>query len=361
MAFLGSLEIQGFRIFKHLQVKRLGRVNLIVGKNNVGKSSLLEALAIYARKEQKAIWELLASRDETRYVVVSEEADEPLALKHLFHGRAELDENVSKIVIGEVDSVENRLSITAGWYRSRSNNGSQQLQAVQAEEYDMVPPPLLAVAMQKGGQKAIIHRFEKESRRHLRPSRAEKMALNCLFLPANGLNEKEIGQLWDRISLRDLEKDVLSMLRIVAKDIERINLIGQGDNRIPIVRMKELSEPIPLRSLGEGMNRIFGIALGLVNAKDGLLLIDDVANGLHYSVQYQLWRLIFASAHHLNIQVFATTHSNDCILAFQEAALEHKHSEGMLIRLENRLGQIVPILFDEQRLGIATQQEIEVR
>src|SRR6266566_2394017 len=65
---LNSLEIRGFRGFRHLQIERLGRVNLIVGKNNVGKSSLLEALQLYAVRGSPAlIWELLRVRDESRY------------------------------------------------------------------------------------------------------------------------------------------------------------------------------------------------------------------------------------------------------------------------------------------------------
>ena len=65
------------------------------------------------------------------------------------------------------------------------------------------------------------------------------------------------------------------------------------------------------------MIRIFGIALALENAKDGLLLIDEVENGLHYSVQPDVWRFLFQAATKLNVQVFATTHSYDCIKSFE--------------------------------------------
>src|SRR5262249_57748030 len=111
----------------------------------------------------------------------------------------------------------------------------------------------------------------------------------------------------------------------------------------------------------EGMDRLLGIALALVNAKDGILLIDEIESGLHYSVQPDVWRLVFATVQRLNVQVFATTHSWDCIAAFQQAAEENKDEEGLLIRLENKKGKIVATEFDERRLGIATREEIEVR
>jgi len=175
----------------------------------------------------------------------------------------------------------------------------------------------------------------------------------------------EVGQLWDSISLTDLEQDVLESLRIIAPEVERLNLINnpyspRTRERIPIAKIGSIPEPIPLRSLGEGMNRLFGTTLALVNSKNRMLLLDEVESGLHYSVQPDVWRLIFKTAHRLNVQVFATTHSMDCIEAFQHAA-EENEEEGVLIRLENESGLIVATEFDERRLGIATREEIEVR
>ena len=109
------------------------------------------------------------------------------------------------------------------------------------------------------------------------------------------------------------------------------------------------------------MNRMFGLALALVNAKDGMLLIDEVDTGLHYSVLPDLWKLIFEVAHRLNVQVFATSHSWDCIQAFQYAAEASKDEEGMLIRLENRKSGIGAVTFDEEELSVVAREQIEVR
>ena len=122
-----------------------------------------------------------------------------------------------------------------------------------------------------------------------------------------------------------------------------------------------MDEPLPLYSLGDGMLRTLGIALALVNAKDGLLLIDEFENGLYYTVQPELWRFIFQVARRLNVQVFATTHSWDCIEAFQKAAGVDQEDEGLLIRLESKKGEITAMLYDKQELGIATREQIEVR
>src|SRR5207245_4072449 len=89
-----------------------------------------------------------------------------------------------------------------------------------------------------------------------------------------------------------------------------------------VVNLASTDETLPLHSLGNGMWRILGIALALMNAKEGILLIDEFENGLYYSVQPDLWRFIFRLARSLDVQVFAATHSWDCLKGFQEAAQE---------------------------------------
>ncbi|OAD20145.1 hypothetical protein THIOM_004170 [Candidatus Thiomargarita nelsonii] len=109
-------------------------------------------------------------------------------------------------------------------------------------------------------------------------------------------------------------------------------MIVKPDKNIPMIFFK--NERIPLKHLGEGMYRVFHIILALVNAKNGFLLIDEFENGLHYTVQPKVWELIFKLAKELNVQVFATTHSKDCVEGFH-AVWESQEDEGTLHRLDN--------------------------
>lgn len=258
---LNSLKIRNFRGFRHLQIERLERVNLIVGKNNVGKSNLLEALQTYARGASTP-------------AIISE--------------------------IMETDS----------------------------------------------------------------ETRQPSEEITCVLVPANGLNREQIIALWDGIALTGLEREVNTALRFIAPGVEGLNLVStpasKGERDL-IVNVAGIDEPLPLHSLGNGMWRNLGIALALANAKDGMLLIDEFENGHYYSVQSDLWRFIFRLAHSLNVQVFATTHSWDCIEAFQRAAREDRQEEGLLIRLGSKKGEIGVTLYGERELTIATREHIEVR
>jgi hypothetical protein len=192
----------------------------------------------------------------------------------------------------------------------------------------------------------------------------EDQALKGHFVRLGGLEGFALTRLWDEIDLTDKQDDVKKALRIIDSKIQDISFIGYPkgvDNRVPVARVTGINEPVPLGSMGEGMNRLLGVILALVNCRDGLLLIDEIESGLHYSVLTDIWRLIFRIARELNVQVFATTHSSDCVQAFERAAEEDKEEEGMLIRLERQGEKIAARVIDERLLGIATKSEIEVR
>jgi len=370
LLILNSLEVRQFRVFRHLRVERLGRVNLIVGKNGVGKTALLEALRLYVSQVSPELpWELLYVRDEgfnPRYIDRDREDDFIWNIRYLFHGRGDIREVPASIQIGPINSSGDKLSIEIKWSPRRKNDKASI--AVPDEGEKIVAggqfPYLCIQRGVEGKEVERVYNLSEAFMRFGKPWIPETKTGSYIFISAGGLNAGQISQLWDNIALTNLEADILAALQIIAPEIERLNLIGSPERdkeRIPIVKVAGLNTPIPLRSLGEGMARMFGIALALVNSKDGMLLIDEVESGLHYSVQPDLWRLIFQIAHRLDIQVFATTHSWDCVEAFQQAAQENEASEGVLINLRRKKDDILAAILDERKLGIATREQIEVR
>jgi len=382
---LNSLEIRNFRGFQHLTIEHLGRVNLIVGKNNIGKSSLLEALQLYARKGvPDVIWNILSARDENRQSLSSRTTsieDLLSSLKYLFYGRKEiLKRQLDPILIAPIDPLSYSLTITIGWYATRvDEDGNRKMQLLEPKEYDLVDNPTPRFTLQLDNQQKISFPLRLDPLGSSRLLESELKEIYSVFVSANGLdrdNEQD-AILWDGVALTSLEDEVLHALRIIAPGVEGLNFLGDiqsvrlgmrrgissSRSRIPIptIKIADIDDPLPLRSLGDGMQRMLGIILALVNAKDGIVLIDEIENGIHYSAQKELWQLIFQLAHRLNIQVFATTHSWDCIEGFQKAATENTDEKGMLIRLSLLGDDVIATLFDERKLGIATREDIEVR
>lgn len=362
-----SLEVENYRIFKHLIIPQFGRVNLIVGKNNVGKSTLLEALWLYTQRGYAPVLvDLLRSRDEySRVSRFSEESKERMwDIKNLFYGRRDIKDECPTIRIGPIDSLMEKLLIDIKWYVSETDEQGfvdRKLASDPSKRSEADP----FVVTRFGNRNGRLVRLDRlMERRFTPPLSTDVQKTPGQFVKANGLDADDVAQLWDNIALKDLEDSVIEALHIIAPEVRRISFLGNkeaSEKRVPVARVDELAEPIPIRSMGEGMNRILGMALALVNAQDGVLLVDEIESGLHYTVQPDIWRLIFSIAHRLNVQVFATTHGWDCVEAFQKAAKEDSKDDGFLIRLERRDGEIGVTLFDERKLTIATKEQIEVR
>jgi|SRR5262249_3867502 len=382
---LESLEVRDFRAFEDLRVERLARVNLIVGKNGVGKSTLLEALRLYANRGAfSIIQKILYTRDEEAPLPAfsgkQETVNKLLPIKYLFHGREDIGLHRGPLSIGPVGRPEESLSISGEFYYVKGRDYERVKDDDELKKLRKKVVPGLSISM--GSDFRIDQPLDKEDLQTGAAFSLYPPVARCVFVFADGLDMDETAELWDSIVLTDLENDVLKSLRIIDQNVERVNIttgamrlverteVARGPrrrerepevDRVPIVKMTGLSEPVTLMSLGDGMNHLFGISLALVNAKDGILLIDEVENGIHYSVQQQLWRLIFDAAVRLNVQIFATTHSWDCIEAFQKAMQHGLEQDGQMIRLQREDGRIVATLFDARKLSVATREDIEVR
>jgi len=364
---LESFKATGFRAFRDFHVPTLGRVNLFVGNNNVGKTSLLEAILMYATGiTPGAIVDLLTTREELiasavhRRRVDSESLD--LALKRLFHLRVDGGAEPT-FSLGAIDDEAMRITVRRGWVQVvYTDDDEPRLRFSVSEVQDLFGDQQRALQVQYGRTEKRIIRYERllaQARGLTQPD----PVLPATFVPAFGLDAVEIGVAWDRIALTDAEDLVRDALRIIAPDVDRISLVGDtdrsGDRKI-VVRLRQQNAPVPLRSMGDGMARLLDISLALVNTQGGVLLLDEVENGIHYSVQSSMWGMIFDIADRLNVQVFATTHSWDCIKAFQAVA-NSRATVGSLHRLDRRGDDVVSVPFDEREMAIAAREQIEIR
>ena len=118
---------------------------------------------------------------------------------------------------------------------------------------------------------------------------------------------------------------------------------------------------MPLKSLGDGAVRIFSTALAIANSRDGFFVIDEAENGIHHSVQADFWKMVMKASFENNVQVFATTHSWDCVVGFSHSAVEIEEAEGRLVRVDRLGDQLRIVEYTEEDLQVVTRQQIEVR
>ena len=198
------------------------------------------------------------------------------------------------------------------------------------------------------------------------------VTLPCSVIPPHFISVDEMANEWDKIVFTEHEEVVRQALQIIIPEFENLTFVSKDKNssmkfrRFAKVKMSDSPRPVPLNSLGDGMLRVLQLVLKVFPAEGGFLLIDEFENGLHFSVQEKVWTMLFEMAQKLDIQIFATTHSWDCIESFANAAIARKDVEGVLFRVgrsakKSNRGQVIATVFDEDALYNITQADVEVR
>ena len=321
---IDEFEVHNYKLFESLKLEGLGRVNLIVGANNVGKTALLEALYLDGRRDlAAAVIDLMRQRKES-----GEPSVEPSVRR--WWGKEGLD-----LIAGDSNlEIHNRYGRTVLQRTAKRGakntqiDGTVTLKKLGDLESEMLP---------------IAERFN-----------------DTLAIWQSGLDETLRDNCWDQFVLYGENDQIVQLMQLVEPSIRRIGLKNDGHVVRQPYYLDEAGKEFPLSRLGLGMARLLGLAFGMYFSKNDRLIIDEVETGLYYEVQEKVWAWIFKASKQLGVQVFATTHSLDCVRAFAHAA---KVSEevGRIYRLTRKFGPIRAVKYDENQMQIATEQDIEVR
>lgn len=361
---LGSFRIDGFRTFSELTLRELAKLNLIVGKNSAGKTTVLEALRLYLAEDYlQSVGQILASREELdlrgKRRTDSGIPIDPLLVESLFHGRPSSDSR-PELSLGSADGREH-LNVQLTWLRRVIDEADSSIRYVPASEDDdpnLDPDVVPGLQFRNGGRTLVpIDRLDRWRRRTSRPVPPSR----TVFLSSGGMLAGELGAAWDSIALTEDEDRVVHALRMIVPGLEKLVMVQsptRGSERIMMAKIRDFRDPVPFKSLGEGVLHLLSISLSMIRARGGYILIDEVENGIHYSVQTDMWRMIWEQAQAWGVQVFATTHSWDCVRGFQAAVSDE---DAALFRLESADGRVRAIRFHGDELAIAAAEGIEVR
>lgn len=388
---LANLLISNFRGIEDLSLSRLGRVTLLAGNNSVGKTTILDAIQIFAARGRfPVLRQVLADREEFHTVTDGD-------------GDSILEPDCTALFFSQDSTMRQRISIGSSQIEDQLRMEMTSLDDKQIERLERILPSAVPGASMQGlktsfGGKEQITPWivtQEETRTapnakgtwyHLNYREMSRLlkkdeplpAIKCVSLGTGLIEDDVLSQFWDKVLLTLDEDHAIQALSLIFGDnIERVAVIGgdsvlfreerlirrlrwSGGDRF-IVKLKDSGQLVPLKRLGDGALRLFSIALALANSRDGILLIDEVENGIHYSIQRMFWNMVLKTARKNNVQVLATTHSWDCITGFAYAANDNTDIDGLLIRLDKDEYGFRTTEYSEEELLTAVQQDIEVR
>jgi hypothetical protein len=330
-----SFHIQNFRCFEDLEINDLARINLIAGKNNVGKTSFLEALLIHCGQSNPQLPpDVNNLRGAAKHI--SEEF-----FASLFKG---FDPSLEIILQDERFNVRLELVHNPEEYPNASMLLTLRF------EGDGIPPAVNYVGLDLQGK--------------FMSSRSHPAQFPTIFIGSNirGSNLKGNNQRFsDQVKLGRRTEFVSTLTQIDSR-IQGVELLDfNGETMLHVV--VGMNSLMPILFLGDGIERFITCLLAFGDAQNGILLIDEIENGLHYSVQTKVWKAIAKAAREFNVQVFATTHSLEMIRAAHEAFKDDDPYDFRLHRLDriNKTGKISAVTYDKEAMEATAAKNFEVR
>ncbi len=354
---LRDLTIKNYRCFKDFSIDGLARVNLIVGQNNSGKTSFLEAVYLLVNQQNPfSLLELLCNRGEYGEVV-DIQREFIYQFTHIFHNHQPNPQLESSIQI-ESHS-ENTLVAKVRLLTTKEFNGRSAVSPYRLQfRYSNPEYPVSESEVEEGINLPLAYDF---AFRNSFTSSVRQPGPHQ-FVAARHLDFPYLTKLWNQIITSPHKEDlVVQGLRILEPQLVDFRFTSQPTAGGVLVNLGNQQTRLPLSSMGDGMRRILTLSMSAVAAEQGVLLVDEIDTGLYHGTQTHMWQLLIEMAQQLNVQIFATTHSWDCVRAFQEALEATDQSLGLLFRLDRQFGQIRPVKYEAGELAIAVREAIEVR
>ncbi len=336
-----SIKVNNYKIFNNFNIEKVNKINIFAGRNNSGKSSILEAI-YYLTKQNDIVsfLEIIKLRNKLQSL-------DPIWLNSVFDKTDVID------IEGEFDTVSTSVRFTK--YDAGSNIDKKD---------DYLASYKLEAKINKRELNNTIHTFKSTTVK--RENEKVEHLCNSILKSPYFYNFQEIVTTYTINNREKIDgKEVLNMV------IDFISSIDPTIYNISLGRIEELERFIvhsskfsdrnlEITNYGEGLQRIFEIAVAFAYARNGVVCIDEFETAIHYSLLIDFTRFIQQLADIFNVQVFLTSHSKECIDAFVNN--DYRNDEISAYYLENIDGEIKTKFVSGDRLKYLVENiDLDIR
>jgi len=358
---LRRFRVKGFRNLEDLKLDDLARVNLIAGRNGAGKTALLEALFLHCAQNPSLVLKLRTFRGYGNTVALSLTKREDTPWQSLFAGFDET--HTIKLESHDLENEfrEQRISAVSDPDELRAIPDLQMRLPAELSDSFVPYPRVLKLEEGKQGHVDSTYLIADAENVRVEPSVPRPAPFPGHFLRTRRpVALKELAQRFGKLEKAGQQDEFVRTLKIIEPRLRRIATVAVGDDAI-LHGDIGLGYLVPLLEMGDGVARLAEAALTIREAAHGIVLVDEVENGIHHSAMENVWKALRQAAREHDVQLFATTHSHECITAAHRAFSEGDDYDLRLIRLERVKDKTRAVGYDREVLEAAIEADLEVR
>lgn len=335
---INSIEIERFRGIKDFKIEKFSKINILLGKNNIGKTSILEAIFLLTGMSNPTLPNLLnairtggkTSMKELAWLFYNKDINSPIIIS---------DQGSRSFQITPILGLENGSGLTPTYSVSGLKiNG-------------------LKLSFNHKGQEGEALFYEKDGEIILNRSKYNEKIVAC-SLPANALKANLFSNI-EAIIRKNKKAHLVDVIKLFDNKTLNVEII----NDEVYVQLSNINDLIPISFIGDGLQHFIGICSAVLNPENKVVLVDEIDNGLHYTVLKQLWKSLIKLSIENSTQLFITTHNEESLKSLAAVLEEETEDIDLSVFSIQRIKNagLKAYQYTAQALQGAIGKEIEIR
>ena len=354
---INSLQIKNFRCFKRANLKDCARVNVVVGDNGAGKTALLEGIFLAAGPSPEIVFRTRAWRGfEAERLRGSPEQVDRALWGDLFHNFNLKDE----AWVSLSGSKDHNRSVSVTFRDRRSALVALNRKSRRAGATRDTDPPAVEFRWKAPGAVDLVIEPRLEEGQIRLPPVAESLVRSTFFAANRTYSSIETAQRFSRLSQAYQSEEFVEMFREHFPEVGGLSIEVSAGAPMLYCHLKGVSEKIPLSLASGGMNKLAAILLAPAADPGGVVLVDEIESGFYHNRLEAIWASMRDLAERYDSQIFASTHSAECLRAAANLARSYP-DDFSIIKPTNAKGETTLRHFASSKLITAMEENLEIR
>lgn len=358
-----KISISGFKGIVDLDLFKIPRILLIGGQNNIGKSSILEAIFMALDRSNPELLMRHFSFRGIGMVTLNEDSSWRPAFNNYDLNRP--------IIIKLCDTKNKCLEFIIRYDPNFTSYNIQDTEVIASNTTKPSNASTSTPAKTLHITAKLDHRQVQDSHLIILPQGlsyqvkyAEASKVSGIYLSSvsrNLLQENSVR--YGQLDVENKTGPVLDIVRLIDPRVTNLSVVAIGESSEIHATIDGFQRKIPISLMGDGIGRILSITLAIFVSQNGVVLVDEIENGLHHSKLAEFWTAITKACITANCQIIATTHNYECLSAASKSTSIIDKDCFSYVRLERKKGteKLIAIQYSGDELSNALEAEFEVR